>query len=313
MSTRRLTPGGLALLIAAVSPALAPVPAAAQTSDAAALKLQCVQASDKAQQLRVAGKLVQARDTLRTCVQDACPSVVREACSQWLNEVNASLPSIVIGAKDSDGKDILDLKVSIDGEVVSEHLGGRALPIDPGRHKMRYEKADGTVLEEDILVGEGTKNREVTVVFPGPKKPTPAAGGAGGEGLQPVAPVGASKGASAGNTAFGTVLAVVGAGALGTALYLDLSTTSDINNMRSTCAATAPNCPQSRVDSDRLDYDLAAVGLGVGVVAVGLATYIFLGHPFGSPAAEPSPAKQASRPSFRVVPSPHGSGFALTF
>jgi hypothetical protein len=276
----------------------------AQTKDAGAQKLACVQASDKAQQLRVAGKLVAARSTLQTCVLDACPAVVREACSQWMGEVNASLPSIVIGAKDADGKDILDIKVLIDGEPVTEILGGRAIPIDPGRHKMHYEKTDGTVVEEDILVGEGTKNRAVSVMFPGASKPAGA--------VAAVAPPSDThKGASTANTAVGATLAVVGAGALATALALDLVTNSNVNAAKNGCGKNA-SCNSSTVSGYELDYDLAGVALGVGVVAVGLATYIFIAHPLGTVAADPARA-QAARPWFRVVPSPHGGGLALTF
>ena len=306
---------GVVVCALAASSVLLGRPAGAQSKDATALKVACVQASDKAQQLRVAGKLVSARDTLRTCVQDACPSVVREACSQWLGEVNASLPSIVIGAKDGDGKDLLDLKVSIDGQLVTEPLGGRALQIDPGRHKMRYEKADGTVLEEDILVGEGAKNRAVSVQFPG------AAGKAAVAGLGPAAPAGpapsTSKGASTANTVVGTVFAVAGAASLGTALYLDLSTTSDVNADKATGGCAGPGskapCSASTVSGYQLDYDLAGVALGVGIVAIGFATYVFIGHPFGTTVTDAGHAKTDLKPAFRFVPSPHGGAFALTF
>lgn len=308
------------LLFAVTLPALLAFPflsgsAAAQTSkDAAAQKLACVQASDKAQQLRVAGKLVAARDTLRTCVVDACPTVIREACSQWLGEVTSSLPSIVIGAKDGDGKDILDIKVSIDGTLVTEHLGGRALPIDPGRHKMRYEAADGAVLEEDILVGEGTKNRQVAVQFPSAAKPSAATvpGATTEAALGP-------KGASTGNTIAGTVFAVVGAGALGTALALDLSTTSSVNADKAPggCATKPGGCSASTVNGYQVDYDVAGVAVGVGIVAVGVALYVLIAHPFGErhPAAieAQKTASHEAGPTFRVVPSPHGSGFALSF
>jgi hypothetical protein len=223
-----------------------------------------------------------------------------------MGEVNASLPSIVIGAKDADGKDILDLKVSIDGTLVTEHLGGRALPIDPGRHKMRYEKEDGAVVEEDILVGEGTKNREVSVVFPSLKSgATSSAGGT-------TAPTTEGKGPSTGNTVFGTVLSVVGAGALATALALDVSTNSSVTALRNSPCGThvPPDCSASQVSGFELDYDMAGVALGVGIVAIGVATWVFIAHPLGTPASGPS---QTAKPTFRVVPSPHGSGFAITF
>jgi hypothetical protein len=302
MLTRRFVQG--LALVAGIS--ALPARAHAETNDPAALKLACVQASDRAQQLRVAGKLVAARDALKVCVVDGCPSVVREACSQWLGEVNASLPSIVIGAQDSDGKDVLDVKVSIDGQLVTEHLGGRALPIDPGRHKMRYEKPDGTVKEEEILVGEGAKNKQVSVVFPGPKAAV------GAPPASPAAPITTTRVASTANTAIGTVLAVVGAGALGTALYLDLSTTSNVNTLKNTCGKTGM-CNPSTVSGYELDYDLAGVSLGVGIVAVGFAAYVFIAHPFGTLVASDAKASEAPASRFRVVPSPHGGGFAVTF
>ena len=92
----------------------------------------------------------------------------------------------------------------------------------------------------------------------------------------------------------------------GPPLYLDLSTTSDVDAMRSSCGTTR-SCAPSRVSSDRLDYNLAAVGLGVGIVAVGFAAYVFVGHPFGKPATGTGHDNHA-RPSFRVVPSLHQSG-----
>jgi len=296
MPSRRLR---TAVILAAALPVLHAGPAEAQAPNA---KLACLKASDSAQQLRAAGKLVAARDALKSCVLDECPSVVREACSQWMGEVTASLPTIVVGARDADGKDIVDLKVSIDGAVVTEHLGGRALPIDPGRHKMHYETPSGAIVDEEILVREGEKNRELTVVFPG----APKAPGAPGSGGTEAPRGGGGREASTGNTVIGTILAAVGAAGLGTALYLDLSTTSDVNALKAGCGKTG-TCSASQVSSDELGYDLAGVSLGVGIVAVGIATYVFIAHPFGTP----TPATQSH--AFRIVPVPHGSGFAFTF
>jgi hypothetical protein len=312
MPTRRAVSGALAWLVPIASFSLASLPpstAHAQAKDGAAAKIACVQASDKAQQLRVAGKLVAATEALRACVQEACPSVVREACSQWMGEVNASIPSIVIGAKDGDGKDLLDVKVSIDGQLVTEHLEGRAFSLDPGRHRMRYEKSDGAVLEEDILVGEGIKNRPVSVAFPGTAKPAVTVV------VAPSTPASTTKTSSTANTAIGTVFAVVGAGALGTALYLDLSTTSNVNALKLQPCAKNGTCSASTVNGYQLDYDLAGVGLGVGVLAVAFATYVFLAHPFGSVVTSDAAhaARITTKPSLEIVPSARGGSLALTF
>ena len=47
--------------------------------------------------------------------------------------------SVVPAAKDKKGRDIVDVKVSIDGKVVTETLDGKALPVDPGVHTFRFE------------------------------------------------------------------------------------------------------------------------------------------------------------------------------
>jgi hypothetical protein len=305
MSSRRLRYAAVIAASAAL-PLLHVAKAAAQPP--ANVKFACIDASEKAQKLRAAGKLVAASQALKSCVLDACPGPVREACSQWMGEVSASLPSIVIGARDAEGKDIVDLKVSIDGAVVSEHLGGRALPIDPGGHAMRYELPDGAVVNEEILVREGEKNRPITVNFPAPAKPTIAAVAGPPAALAEV-PAGPRK-ASTGNTVAGIVFAGVGAAALGTALALDLTTTNKVNADKAPtgCANTSPTgCSASEVSGLKLDYDLAGVSLGVGIALVGVATYVLLAHPF-SPRAAASPAS-----AFHIVPSPHGSGFALSF
>ncbi len=274
-------------------------------------KAACLQASDRAQQQRLAGQFVASRDALHICIQDACPKVVRDSCSQWLGEVTASLPSIVVVAKDSAGRDLVDVKVSIDGKQALDRLGGLALAIDPGRHRMRYENPDGLAVDDEILVAEGVKDRVVSVVFA-------AKGGSVGVAT-PVVPPPAStvsdgaSGASTTNTVVGTILAAVGAAALGTALYLDVATTIDANALHADPCARTGTCSASRVSSDQLDYDLAGVGLGVGLVAAGFATYVLLARPLG---ASPGPGARGTArqpPAFRVVPAASGGGFAIAF
>ena len=151
-------------------------------------------------------------------------------------------------------------------------------------------------------------------------EPAPASAAAPDVAAVPLAPVAVGpaatpvegKASSGTNTAVGIVLGVVGLGSLVTALVLDLSTTSDINSMKSPCGLTH-SCSSSRVNTDQVQYDVAGVGLGVGIVAAGIATYVLLAHPFGRSAGGPSHTGQAQGPSFRLVPSLGGSGFAVTF
>jgi hypothetical protein len=143
------------LLAAAVS-----TQAAAQEDDSAVQA--CATAYEQAQVNRNAGRLQSAREELRSCVQDACPDFVRTDCTQWLTEVNAEIPSVIFAALGNDDKDLIDVKVTVDGEVVMESLDGRALDLDPGQHQLSFEHK-GKKVEQTLLVRQGEKNRVVRV------------------------------------------------------------------------------------------------------------------------------------------------------
>src|SRR4051794_33678226 len=76
--------------------------------DAKAETKACLAASDQAQQLKDERKLVKAREQALACSKDSCPGPVRKDCLQWLQTIDASLPSIVINARDG-GKDITNV------------------------------------------------------------------------------------------------------------------------------------------------------------------------------------------------------------
>ncbi len=100
----------------------------------------CLSAFDQAQSLRSGGKLLAARKQLEICAADSCPEVVTSKCFPWLEEVTASLPSIVIAARDHTGADVVDVRV-LSGEVVlADKLDGRPILLDPGAHKLRFER-----------------------------------------------------------------------------------------------------------------------------------------------------------------------------
>src|SRR5262249_42485296 len=124
-----------------------------------------VSAYEKAQQLRGEAKLRAARDQLLVCSRPECPALVRQDCSQWMGEVQHALPSVVIAARDGTGHDVLAVRVSIDGVVVTETLDGKPIAVDPGPHKFKYETAGSAPIEEQVLVREGERNRPLTASF----------------------------------------------------------------------------------------------------------------------------------------------------
>ncbi len=231
-------------------------------------KQACLGAFDRAQQLRIEGKLRAAKDQLAICARAECPQLVRQDCAQWQNEVMTSLPSVVIGARDDNGKDVMAVRVSIDGVLVAETLDGKSIALDPGAHKFHFEAPGTSTIDEQLLIREGEKNRVITVRL-----------SAKSDSLSP--PKGlASPSALSGTQKSSTpapvyILGAVGVVALGAALFFDLKGNGDAITLRTVCA---PSCRQSDVDAVQTKYVAAGVSLGIGVVALGFATYLYVSH-----------------------------------
>jgi hypothetical protein len=133
---------------------------------AAALDVQaCLSESEKGQRARSAGKLREARDHFVQCGSESCPALVRRDCAEWATELAQTLPSVVFGARDKKGRDLFDVTVSVDGDVVVQKLDGKGIPIDPGKHTFRFEAPGFAPVIEVALVKEGERARVFNVTF----------------------------------------------------------------------------------------------------------------------------------------------------
>jgi hypothetical protein len=103
--------------------------------------------------------------------------MVRDDCVKRLDELEKAQPSIVFDVKDPKGADIIDVRVSVDGQPLADHLDGAALKVDPGVHTFTFEVAGQLPVQNKMLVREGEAGRHEVVVVgsagSGPS-PTPA-------------------------------------------------------------------------------------------------------------------------------------------
>ena len=115
---------------------------AARSADAAdPTTAECLSANEASLTARSQQKLRDARAKLLTCAAPSCPRDVRDECTRGINEINAALPTIVFEAKDDAGADLIAVKVTMDGEVLTDHLEGTAIAVDPGAHTFAFESA----------------------------------------------------------------------------------------------------------------------------------------------------------------------------
>jgi hypothetical protein len=139
--------------------------AGARDASADPTKAQCVEADTSAQTERRGELFRAAREHLEICSKPACPTLVREDCVQRLSDLDAIAPSIVFAAKDGAGEDLIAVRVTMDGAPFATQLAGSALPVDPGLHTFRFEVEGVPPVEKKVVVREGEKGRQVSVVL----------------------------------------------------------------------------------------------------------------------------------------------------
>ena len=234
------------------------------------------------------GALRRARESLLVCVSDKCPSVLQPDCLRWLTEVEAATPTMAFAAKGVDGKDVTDVRVTMDGQPLREALDGKAVPVDPGTHTLRFEHGGETPIDQQIVVREGEKSRVVTVSW----AKAAAASAAGSDGAAAPAPTS--------HTA-AWVFGGIGAASLATFGVLGIHGVARRSDLEKECFG---RCAQSTIDSVKTEFAIADVALGVGIVSVGIATVLFL---TGGPSTE-----KAARASFGVAPHRDGAAASLS-
>ncbi|MDB4997939.1 MAG: hypothetical protein JWM74_5371 [Myxococcaceae bacterium] len=231
-------------------------------------KKECPGAAEKTQRLRSEGKLREAREQAVLCARAQCPGVIRKDCEPWLSEIDAALPTIVVGAKDG-GKDVIDVKVSIDGAPVATVLDGKSIAINPGAHTFRYEREGSEPVEEKVVIREGEKARQVTVVFPSKVV-------AKDEPKQKNLYDHSDEKQSGGSIVPGVIVGALGVAGIGSFFFFHLSAKSDLDELRGRCA---PRCTDSELSDVNTKIIIADVSLGAGVVALGIATYLIISRP----------------------------------
>ena len=202
---------------------------ASEKKELEAKKQMCVASLDKAQSLQTSHKLVEARESYLSCSNSACPDLVREDCAKSLATVDGTLPSAVFSAQAESG-DITDVRVLVDGNLVSEKLDGKALSLDPGEHTARFIKVGRLPLEVKFVAREGEKNHAVLASFATPAKPELPKKQEGAKHT-PILPI---------------LLGGVGLAAVGGGFAFRLSADADGRDLRDSCA---PACSGSARDS----------------------------------------------------------------
>lgn len=260
-------------------------------------------ANAKAQDLRRDGKLSAAREQLRACAVPSCPAIVRDDCTKRLDELETAQPTIAFEVKDASGADVSGVKVSVDGQTLTDKLGGTALAVDGGEHVFTFSAADRPSVTRTFVLTEGEKGRRERIVLgaasAGVAAPTSAIPPAAAGGVSPEPP--SSSNGPRTRKILGLFAGGVGVAGLGVGAVLGVLTVAEKNKQISDCPS-ATLCNGFGHTAALADHSSAltdsaistAAFIAGGVLLVGGAVLFFTAGHSSSP---------ATTTGIRLVPS----------
>ena len=223
----------------------------------------CIKGAEQGYQLKRENKLVEARARLQTCAGPTCPGALAPSCVEWLAEVEAALPSIVVHAQDAAGADLRNVRVIVDEKLFASELDGTAIAIDPGPHAFRFELPGSPPQSLDVIVRSGEKNRRLDVRFAlnAPTAPPPK---------PPSAP--------RFSRAPSVIAFVLGGVSLDVAAATGIAALVDKGELDKSCP-TRQTCPEreaGRVDRVATTSITSTVALPIGVTGIGLGVLLWV-------------------------------------
>lgn len=247
---------------------------------------ECVLRNNQGADEQTQHHLLAARDNYLACASaEGCPAMVRSECEQALGELKASIPSLIVAVVDDHGHDVGDAALTLDGRPIAHD--GTAIELDPGQHVV-VATSQGRRAELNVVATERELNRRVELLLPALAAAAPAA---------PPPPVAAPPQRS---HLPSYVLGGVGVLAAGSFAGFALSGRAGMSDLD----RCKPYCERDQVRSVQTKYLIADVSLGVSLVALGAAAYLWL-------RPEPKPSAESAPVAFDVVAGPRMAAVSI--
>jgi hypothetical protein len=249
----------------------------------------CIAANESSIQLRSSHKLLKAREQSLACAADACPGLLRDACKKRLEQINASMPTIVFDVKDAAGGDVA-VKLTIDGQP-QDTPQGTAIALDPGEHAFVFSAAGQPEVDKSFILREGERDRHEAVVVgaaAGAGLPLGTGTGAttGGAPPPPPPPVPDRGSSWSGQKTLALVAGGVGLAGIGVGSVFGLMSHSSWSSSQSECPS-ASNCPQhgqAVTDHDNASSQatISTIAFAAGGVALAAGAVLWFTAPHGT-------------------------------
>jgi hypothetical protein len=267
------TPKGLGGLLVGALATLVSAHAGAQVT-----KGMCIQANTDAQTLRREGRFAEARKELEMCSSSSCPSLVSADCIKRLDELESAQPTVVFNVVDGSGRDLNDVKVTVDGAVLLQKLEGGAVAVDLGEHTLTFSAPDRPSVTEKLLFRQGEKSRIVRITMVGSHDAPPDGGAQPSSSTSgqrstiddPAAGGGGSSGSS--QRTIGFVVGGIGLAGLGVGAFFGYRAIQSKGRQDDNCQSST-TCPDYAAAADaHEDSESSGLISTIAFIAGGAAT-----------------------------------------
>jgi hypothetical protein len=267
---------GLTMTSAGTSSATPPAAEGADAAHGAPDRAACVSAYREAQELKKAGKLVEAGKKLVICASASCPGPIIADCGTWTGELQESTPSVVFEVE-VDGHVPSAVKVSVDDLPISDW--SHAVLVNPGAHVVRVEVPSFDPYVEKVIMAEGHRMRLVSVKFATPKPAAPPPSTEAPIPAEPRRPVPIATYPLLG-------VGIVGLAGFGVFDGLGRAKQTDLEN------SCKPHCSDSNLRPMKTDYLIGDIGLGVGLASLAAAAIVYFTRGEEKPSSTPAVSLQ---------------------
>jgi hypothetical protein len=134
-------------------------------------KNACMTSYKSAMDREQSGHLREARELLMACSKRTCGRSLAQQCAAKFTELDTSeIPSVAPRITDSAGAPRVDVKVTMDGELLASRLDGQPLPVDPGLHEFSFSTDGGFFAKQQVMILQGERNRPISVSLHAPQR-----------------------------------------------------------------------------------------------------------------------------------------------
>lgn len=225
------------------------------------------------------GQFVEALESYQKIAVEKLPNnapeafvKAKEAAIAEMPAVEARIGKLVLEVSSSDGSDLQNLVVTLDGANLPSAFIGTPTPVNPGKVKIAVAADGMQTYESEIEVGEGREEEVVVSLEPGsgPSETIIAA---------PDTPEPGAEASGTGRSTTGWAFLVSGGAVLGTGAVLGALSLKQVGKARSDDALCGRDdqCTDDgwdEVESARLKAIVGDISMGVGLAAVGVGIYL---------------------------------------